>query len=323
MSDDFGFELDDEETQESTGPTPRRKGVVPGSGSDGGGRPSLEVGRRRRLVIGATVGVVVLILVVVLVTGGSSGKDGAFRSYFGHLTPVATGSQHVGASLNQILAKVRRAQISDPRSKLEPLVKQAQAQLAAAQALKPPAGLQSQHGQALAALAFRLTGLKGLQAALGHPSPSRGNAALTASLANEINRLVTSDVIWRDLFLQPAGAALRQLRLPASLAPQSVFVANTNLASPQAIASLVQPQAPAAAPVLRLGSTGAAVTAWQKKLNRWLSLKHLTAVTADGAFGPGTQSATESLQRAAALSPDGVVGPATRKALATALASTG
>ena len=274
-------------------------------------------------MIGAIVGVVALILVVVLVTGGSSGKNGAYRSYFGRLAPIACGSQHVGASLGQILAKVRRAQISDPSSKLEPLVKQAQAQLAAAQALKPPAGLQSEHAQALSAFAFRVTGLEGLRAALGHPSRSGGNAALTASLAKQIDRLVTSDVVWRDLFLQPAGAALRQLRLPKSLAPQSVFVANTNLASPQAIASLAQPQAPAAAPVLRLGSTGVAVTAWQKQLNRWLSLKHLTAVTADGAFGPGTQAATESLQRAAALTPDGAVGPATRKALTTALASQG
>ena len=273
-------------------------------------------------MIGAIVGVVVLILAVVLATGGSSGKGGAFRSYFGRLAPIATGSQQVGASLNQILAKVRQAQVSDPSSKLEHLVKQAQTQLAAVQALKPPAGLQPEHAEVLSALAFRVTGLQGLQAALGHPSAS-GGSALTTSLAEQIDRLVTSDVIWRDLFLQPAGAALRQLRLPASLAPQSVFVANTNLASPQAIASLARPHAPAAAPALRLGSTGAAVTAWQKQLNRWLSLKHLTAVTADGAFGPGTQAATESLQRAAALTPDGVVGPATRRALAKALASRG
>jgi murein L,D-transpeptidase YcbB/YkuD len=297
-------------------------GAVDGTRSGGGGEPSPDVARRRRWVIGAIVGVVVLISVVVLATGGSSGKGGAFRSYFGRLVPVATGSQRVGASLNQILAKVQHAQISDPSSKLEHLVKQAQTQLAAAQALKPPAGLQPEHAQALFALALRVTGLQGLQAVLGHPSSSGANA-LTANLAEQINRLVTSDVIWRDLFLQPAGAALRQLRLPTSLAPKSVFVANTDLSSPQAIASLVQPQAPAAAPALRLGSTGAAVAAWQKQLNRWLGLKHLTAVTADGAFGPGTQAATESLQRAAALPPDGVVGPATRKALATALASRG
>jgi hypothetical protein len=275
------------------------------------------------VTIAAIVGAVILIFVVVVVTSGSSGTAGAFRSYFGRLAPIATGSQQVGASLNRILAKARQAQLRHPSSKLEPLVKQAQTQLATARALKPPGRLQPEHSQTLSALAYRVTGLEGLLAALAHPSPSTGNTATSASLANAINRLVTSDVIWRDLFLQPAGAALRKLRLPSSLAPRSVFVANTSLSSPQAIASLLHPQAPAAGPVLRLGSTGAAVSAWQRQLNRWLSLKHLTAVTADGSFGPATQAATESLQRVAALTADGAVGPATRQALIKALASTG
>jgi peptidoglycan hydrolase-like protein with peptidoglycan-binding domain len=239
------------------------------------------------------------------------------------LTPIAAGSQRLGASLNRILGQVQHAQISDPGSKLEPLVKQAQAQLAAAQALRPPAALRAADNQAVSALAFRLAGLTGLQTALGRRSNGKRTAALTATLNGQIARLVASDVVWQDLFLQPASAALRQQRLDESLAPTSIFVANTNLSSPQSIAGLAQPQAPAAATLLRLGSTGVAVTAWQKQLNRWLKLKHLTVVTADGAFGPGTQTATESLQRAAALTPDGVVGPATRKALATALASPG
>jgi murein L,D-transpeptidase YcbB/YkuD len=239
------------------------------------------------------------------------------------LAPIAGGSQRVGASLDRILAQVQRAQIRDPSSKLSPLVKQAQAQLAAARGLQPPAGLRPEHAQVLSALAFRVTGLEGLQAALGHQGRSGGKAGLTTKLGGGIDRLVTSDVVWRDLFLQPAVAALRQLHLAASLAPPSTFVANTNLSSPQSISALAQPQAPAAPPVLRLGSTGSAVVAWQKQLNRWLRLKHLKAITADGAFGPGTQAATESLQRAAALAPDGVVGPSTRRALTRLLRSNG
>jgi hypothetical protein len=258
---------------------------------------------------------IVVILLVVLVTGGSSGKGGAYKSYFGRVAPIAGGSQRVGALLDRILAQAQRAQISDPSSKLGPLVKQAQAQIAAARGLRPPAGLRSEHSQVLSALAFRVSGLEGLHAALGQRTRSGGNAGLTTKLGDEIDRLVTSDVIWRDLFLQPAVAALRQLHLAASLAPQSTFVANTNLLSPRSVSALAQPQAPAAAPVLRLGSTGSAVVAWQKQLNRWLRGKHLQTVTVDSAFGSGTQAATESLQRAASLSPDGVVGPATRRAL--------
>jgi hypothetical protein len=325
MSDDFGFEFVDEETEESPTETrPRVSRVFGDRGSvNGGDGGSAGLPRRRRWAIGAIVGVVVLIVVVVLATGGSGGSAGAYKSYFGRLAPIAAGSQRVGASLDTILGQVQRAQIRNPASKLEALVNQSQAQLAAAQALRPPSALRAAHDQAISALAFRLAGLTGLQSALGHRSSGKETAALIATLNGQVARLVASDVVWRDLFLPPAAAALRQQRLAASLAPTSIFVANTNLSSPQSIAALAQPQAPAAAPVLRLGSTGAAVTAWQKQLNRWLQLKHLTAVTADGAFGPGTQAATESLQRAAALTPDGIVGQATRKALTTALASPG
>jgi murein L,D-transpeptidase YcbB/YkuD len=259
----------------------------------------------------------------VVVTGGSSGKSGEYKAYLGRLAPIASGSQQVGASLGRLLAQVQQGRVSAPTSKLDPLLRRARAQLAAAQALKPPAGLRSEHEQVLSALAFRVSGLQGLRAALGQRSGAANSAGLTTTLGRQIDALVTSDVVWRSLFVQPVVAALRQLHLAASLAPQSTFVANANLSSPQSIALLAQPQAPAVAPVLRLGSTGAAVVTWQKQLNKWLRLKHLTPVTADGAFGPGTQAATQALQRSTALAPDGVVGAATRKALAKALQSKG
>jgi hypothetical protein len=326
MSDDFGFEFVDEETEESAAEArPRLSRVFGDGGSHGagdGGRPA-AVTRRRRWAIGAVVAVVVLIVVVVLATGGSGGSAGAFKSYFRRLTPIATSSQNVGALLNRLLGQVRHAQVTDPASKFKPLVTQAQAQLAAAQSLRPPAALRAANNQAVSALVFRLAGLTGLQAAFGNRTRGKKAAALIAALNSQIDRLVTSDVVWHDLFLQPAATALRQQHLAVSLAPRSIFVANTNLSSPQSIAALAQPQAPATAPVLQLGSTGPTVTAWQKQLNRWLKRKHLTVVTADGSFGPGTQAATESLQRAASLTPDGVVGQATRSALATALASSG
>ena len=65
-------------------------------------------------------------------------------------------------------------------------------------------------------------------------------------------------------------------------------------------------------PLLRRGSTGRAVTRWQRDLNQ-VGYR----LAADGAFGPGTHAATVRFQRAAGLGPRGlgVVGPATRAAL--------
>jgi len=60
-------------------------------------------------------------------------------------------------------------------------------------------------------------------------------------------------------------------------------------------------------PVLREGAKGAAVTALQNRLN---ALGHNVGA-ADGAFGPKTEAAVKSFQRAHGLTADGVVGPKT------------
>lgn len=59
-------------------------------------------------------------------------------------------------------------------------------------------------------------------------------------------------------------------------------------------------------PTLKLGSQGAAVTDWQRRL-----LNRGYAMSLDGQFGPTTDAATRQFQRDSNLSDDGVVGPAT------------
>lgn len=81
------------------------------------------------------------------------------------------------------------------------------------------------------------------------------------------------------------------------------------------------PTGTSAAPLLRLGSRGTAVVAWQRQLNRTRRPVH--ALVVDGVFGPGTQRATVYFQRERAnLGPAGlgVVGPNTRAAMARILA---
>jgi peptidoglycan hydrolase-like protein with peptidoglycan-binding domain len=67
---------------------------------------------------------------------------------------------------------------------------------------------------------------------------------------------------------------------------------------------------PATRPVLKLGSSGPDVIALQQKLTA-----AGYAVTADGNFGAGTQTAVINFQRAKNLPPDGVVGATTWAAL--------
>jgi peptidoglycan hydrolase-like protein with peptidoglycan-binding domain len=54
-------------------------------------------------------------------------------------------------------------------------------------------------------------------------------------------------------------------------------------------------------PILRRGSKGQAVIAWQR----------IIGVTEDGDFGPLTEAKTQAWQEARGLVPDGIVGPQT------------
>lgn len=59
-------------------------------------------------------------------------------------------------------------------------------------------------------------------------------------------------------------------------------------------------------PVLRLGSQGEAVLAWQSRLKA-----QGYAMSLDGEFGPTTEAATRRFQHESNLTEDGIVGPAT------------
>lgn len=69
---------------------------------------------------------------------------------------------------------------------------------------------------------------------------------------------------------------------------------------------------PSARPVLRQGSTGAAVRTLQTVLARWYPDLRLAV---DGDFGPATANAVRRLQRNSGLVVDAIVGPATYRAL--------
>jgi len=64
---------------------------------------------------------------------------------------------------------------------------------------------------------------------------------------------------------------------------------------------------PKSPPLLRRGSTGPAVKAWQKTLN-----KKGYSLDVDGIFGPLTEKATKDFQKKMKIDVDGIVGPITR-----------
>jgi hypothetical protein len=98
--------------------------------------------------------------------------------------------------------------------------------------MSPPGALRLQHQHAIEALEFRVSGLRGLADAFTQasrsPKATTGNALL---LAGQAERLVSGDVVWDDLFKDPAIEELRRQGITGVAVPDSTFVPNPDYAS--------------------------------------------------------------------------------------------
>jgi hypothetical protein len=144
---------------------------------------------------------------------------------------VAKDSEQIGRELNDALT-TPGIKFSEIQSKLSGLAQQEQQDVTAARAMSPPGPLRTQHQHAIEALEFRVSGLSGLadafrQAALSSKNVT-GNALL---LAGQAERLVSGDVVWDDLFKDPAVEELRRQGVTGVAVPDSNFVPNPDYSS--------------------------------------------------------------------------------------------
>lgn len=269
---------------------------------------------RRRIAAAAAVALLLLIIIVVVATSGGGGGDGSYRGYVNDVSPIASDSQQVGASLSGLTRK-------NAVSKLDGLIQQTIDDVTRLQALTPPSTLTGVQGQALAALDLRLTGLQGLRNSLAQAQGGASGTSWDAAVSTQVDDLVASDLIWSRSVRDPADAVL-QARGLGGVFPASAFVADRGALLRSLRAALGSTAAASTTgPTLSIGSKGPDVVAWQNDLNQWLRLTAptQTPLTADGNFGATTQTVTEQLQTAQGLTPDGIVGPSTRQALQQAL----
>ena len=292
-----------------------------------GGGPSAPSGlvRIRRL---ATLVAVVIASVVAIVTGLGACQGGG-NDYAGYLQQVRALGQSSSRAGTELAGDLRSTRLTRATlaKKLQGLAAAGQQAYDQAQQIRPPGPLRQIHEELLAALELRATGLAGLGQALASAETSATAAAGTAdALAAQARLLTTSDVVWNRLYRAHAIAQLRSRGIDLAV-PQSRFVANADLLTASSFTRLLQqPHGGTSAgsePVLKPGSSGAAVAAWQRELNRWLRTQPgQTLLPVDGTFGPMTVAATKALQAAAHITDDGIVGPSTRDVLTHELAAT-
>lgn len=175
--------------------------------------------------------VIVVLLVFWISSCEGASKTSAYKHYLDRLGVVANDSQQIGRDLNGALT-TQGITFSQLTTKLLGLAQRQQQDVASARALSPPGPLRLQHQEALEALEFRVSGLRGLADGFSQASRSPKNVTTNALLlVEQSERLVAGDVVWDDLFKAPTVDELRRQGITGVAVPESTFVPNLDYAS--------------------------------------------------------------------------------------------
>jgi hypothetical protein len=230
---DFDFFDDDPETgeplEEERPPRepPRRPPRRPP-----GGRPPVGLTPLLRLagLIAFAILIVVLFVFWISSCQGAS-KKSSYKHYMEKIAVIAKNSEQHGRELNDALT-TPGSKFADLTTRISSIAQGEQQDVAAARAMSPPGPLRLQHQEAIEALEFRVSALRGIAQAFTSaaraPKNVTGNALL---LAGQAERLVSGDVVWDDLFKDPAIQELRRQGVTGVAVADSSFIPNPDYAS--------------------------------------------------------------------------------------------
>ena len=247
---DFEFDFFEEpETQEASSRSDRslRRPLGGGRGPRGPRGPRLpqrplrpRAGFTPLLRLLGLIAFAILIVVLLLLWVQSCQNDAkrdAYSDYMTSISAVGRDSARVGRELSDVLTTPRLTP-AELQKQLAGLVQQQRIGADRARALDPPGPLLTAHEQSVEALEFRIDGIAGIAEAFRRTQGSKDAAAAGALLASQAERLVASDVVWDDLFLEPSVAVLRTEEVSGVEVPDSNFVQTADLASTRSMVQI-------------------------------------------------------------------------------------
>jgi len=242
--DDIQFDFfDDEPATVEAAPTRVR---IPRRGVRGPRGPRRQVGPPRgaaplvRLIL-----LVVFAVVVILVFGlviqscSSSSRHDAYAHYMDKVRTIATQSTANGKSLFTILATPGLT-VTQIESKLRGLGEQEGQNVLAAERLDPPGRLRDENVQLVDALQLRVDGLSRLADTFQSTAKSTKTSDDSIALAEQAVRLQASDVVWDDLFRQPAIVQLQHDGVSGVEVPDSTYVTSPDQVTPHSMALVLE-----------------------------------------------------------------------------------
>ncbi len=231
---EFDFFEDEPATTEAQSTRPSRRGGRPPI------RPPAGVTPLLRLVglIAFAILVVVLLVFAVQSCRGSQ-KQETYQDYTDQVDEVATQSEQIGRRLNGLLTDPG-AKLTDIRQQLSGLAQQQEQGVNEAEGIEAPGPLRDVHPAAVEALQLRVSGLRGLERAFGQTAQIKSASTAGQALAVQARRLLASDVVWDDLYKDPARNVLAEQSVRGVQVPDSNFLRDPDLATPRLMSSIWQ-----------------------------------------------------------------------------------
>jgi hypothetical protein len=232
---EFDF-FDEPETEEA--PRARRRPRRERSGPPRTPSPPTGVVPLLRLVglIALAIAIVVAFVFWVGACQGKSTHD-QYSSYATKVRTVAASSNALGREFAAKLVSGGLKQGSLEQS-LQQYAQQEQQEYDQAQQIHPPGPLRQIHQQLVDAIELRAKGLAALGDVLGQWT-SKNTSTTIGALAAQAELLTASDVVWEQLYRQPATQQLKTEGVTGVVIPGSSFVPNTELVSARSFGVLL------------------------------------------------------------------------------------
>jgi hypothetical protein len=204
-----------------------------GSGGDGPRRPPMRAPTGlvplARLV-GLIALAIALVVALVFWVGACQGKNkrADYAAYATKVTAIAQSSRQLGVEFANKLIESPLKQ-ADLETSLQKYAQQEQQAYDQAQQIRAPGPLRRIHQHLVDALELRAKGLAGLGDALAQTASVKEAATAAATLTTKAQLLTASDVVWDELYKQPASQQLAALGITGVVIPESHFITNPDL----------------------------------------------------------------------------------------------
>jgi CARDB protein len=242
--DDIEFDFFDDEpptTEAQPGQRARlpRRGGGQGRGPRRTVRPPHGVTPLLRL-LGLVIFVIALVLILILVlqSCAASSRHDSYSRYMDKVQKIAASSEANGRDVADALT-TPGVKVAELESTLHGIAERERQNVQQAEDTNAPGRLRDENQHVVEALQLRVSGVDGLATTFGQTASSKATG-VAQLLAQQADRLIASDVVWDDLFKDPAKAQLARDGVEGVSVPDSNFVTNRTLYSAESMSRVLQ-----------------------------------------------------------------------------------